>query len=415
MHHELPRQLDLDWYRKQARALLRAVTNADHAALERVRDTVGHRPKFTLSDAQHVIALEHGYAHWADFKRWLVDPTRTEDPPVGRIGRAPVSTHEARAQRLVELARQHDSDAIRRIQHHVARLRTFSGGTLTPADARLVVAREYGFPTWRDLIHYAQKAIDEYEHRPSGTLADAFALIRAGEVDKLRAMLDEQPDLVHATYRGAATTMLEAIAQPDVFGDHLEVALGVDRRIVDLLIERGSAMDTPLNLAACFNRAELVRILLAAGASATATEIWGITPLQTALYHGAREAADLLASNLVPNAPYTAAGTGRLDALASWFFADGHLTPEALRAPRPNLSDVGWPPAPPPIQSAQAVLDECFAIAAYNGRLEPLQYLHARGANIDAELHSGFSALRLARMRRRTDIANWLTAHGARS
>ena len=45
-----------------------------------------------------------------------------------------------------------------------------------------------------------------------------------------------QPDLVHATYKGAGATMLEAVAQPDVFGDHLGVELGVDRRIVNLLI-----------------------------------------------------------------------------------------------------------------------------------------------------------------------------------
>jgi hypothetical protein len=50
-------------------------------------------------------------------------------------------------------------------------------------------------------------------------------------------MLDDHPDLVHAKYRGAATTMLEVIAQPDVFGKRLGVQLGVERRIVQLLIE----------------------------------------------------------------------------------------------------------------------------------------------------------------------------------
>jgi hypothetical protein len=65
----------------------------------------------------------------------------------------------------------------------------------------------------------------------------------------LRRLLDAEPALVRATYKGAAATMLEAIAQPDVFS----VELGVDPRIIELLIERGRALKTPLNLAACFN------------------------------------------------------------------------------------------------------------------------------------------------------------------
>src|SRR5438045_8003990 len=102
----------------------------------------------------------------------------------------------------------------------------------------------------------------------------------------------------------------------------------------------------PLNLAACFNRAELVAMLLEAGAHVDDVHIWGITPLQTAVYHGAREAADLLATvALVPDALYIAAAAGDLDRLARWFGPDGRLLPDALRL-RPNLADVGWPPAP---------------------------------------------------------------------
>jgi hypothetical protein len=189
-----------------------------------------------------------------------------------------------------------EPEAIRRVRFHVPRLSDFAGGEITLRDARLTVAREYGFPSWRDLVFYVEKAIREYEHRPTGTLAQAFEYIRAGDVDGLRRMFDADPQLVRARYRGAAATMLEAIAQPDVFGEKLGIDLGVDPRVVELLIERGSDLEVPLNLAACFNRAELVHTLLAAGARIEATEIWGITPLQTAIYHGAREAGDLLRS-----------------------------------------------------------------------------------------------------------------------
>jgi len=411
MHHELPQRLDLDWYRKQAKDLLRAYVAGDADARARAQDALGQHHRFVLSDAQHVIATEHGFARWADFKRWI--ETRAAEPPVGRIGRAPISMYEQRATTLVDQAHQSSADAIRRIRHHHPRLKTFGGGELQLRDARIVIAREYGFPTWRELLVHAQRAIDEYEHRPSGDLGRAFELIGSGDVDGLHAMLDRDPGLVHATYKGAASTMLEAVAQPDVFGERFEVQLGIDRRIVELLIERGSHLDVPLNLAACFNRAELVAMLLAAGARPVATEIWGITPLQTAIYHGAREAGDLLAAvDLVPDALYVAAGAGRVDHLDRWFLPDGLLTPDAFQL-RPNLADVGWPPAPPPRDDPQEILDEAFALAAYSGRLKAMQWLLEHGASVNGTAHLGLTALHFAVIRQRLDVITWLIEHGA--
>ncbi|MDQ6673137.1 MAG: ankyrin repeat domain-containing protein, partial [Chloroflexota bacterium] len=213
---------------------------------------------------------------------------RSPESAVGRIGRVPVAMYEHRAADLVEQARSSAPDAVRRVRFYVPRLHDFAGGELALRDARLAIAREYGFPSWRDLVFYVEKAIREYEQRPGGRLGQAFELMRAGDVDGLRRMLDAEPELVRAKYRGAAATMLEAVAQPDVFGSKLAIELGVDPRIVELLIERGSELDGPLNLAACFNRAELVRMLLLAGAPVDAVETWGITPLQAAIYHGAR-------------------------------------------------------------------------------------------------------------------------------
>jgi hypothetical protein len=409
MHHELPHRLDIEWYRKRARELLRAYQAGETLALERVHDVVGQRAPIKLSDAQHVIAIEHGHAKWAEFKAWL--QTRTPEPPVGRIGREPLSAYELRAQQLVDHAAEPDS--IRRVRHHVFRLRAFAGGELALRDARLVVAHEYGFPSWRDLVYYAQRAIDEYEHRPSGALGQAFVLMREGDVEGLRRMLDADPTLVRATYKGAAATMLEAVAQPDVFGEHLGVVLGIDRRIVELLIERGSALETPLNLAACFNRAELVGILLQAGAKVADTKIWGLTPLQSAVYHGAREAADLLAAaGLVPDALYIAAGSGRLDFLEKWFDSNGVLKTEALRL-RPNLADVGWPPAPPPRDEPQDAIDEAFALAAFSGRMEVLQRLLELGADVNGAVHLGMNALHLAVLGGRLEVVRWLVSQGA--
>jgi ankyrin repeat protein len=413
MHHELPERLDLEWYRKQAKDLVRAFRAGDRTATERVREGLGDRERFRLSDAQHLIATDHGFATWADFKRWV--GSRAPQPPVGRIGRQPVSFYEERARALVDDVREGNGDARRRVRAHVPRLAAFAGGDLAMRDAKLVVAREYGFPTWRELVFHVEKAITEHEGQREGDADVVAALdaIRRADVDALRELLDRRPELIGPVHRGAWTTLLQAIAQPDVVGDRLGTELGVDPAVVELLIERGSELNEPLGLAACFNRAALVRMLLDAGAQPHASEIWGITPLQTAIYHGAREAGDLLAAaGLAPDAFYVAAGAGRLDALETWFDERGSLRPEAL-ALRPNLADVGWPPAPPPRDDPQEALDEAFALAAYNGRIEAMARLLETGASVDGAAHLGLTALHFAVIARRLDVARWLVERGA--
>ena len=166
MHHELPERLNVAWYRARARELQRSVQAGNANSRQRVEEVIGRRSTFKLADAQHVIALEHGFGHWADFRRWV--ETRSPEPKVGRIGRAPVSTYEQRAHKLVAQVRAGDADALRRVRHHVPRLAQFTGRELALADARIVVAREYGFLTWRNLVGYVQAAIDKHEEHPAG-------------------------------------------------------------------------------------------------------------------------------------------------------------------------------------------------------------------------------------------------------
>ena len=80
---------------------------------------------------------------------------------------------------------------------------------------------------------------------------------------------------------------------------------------------------------------------------------------------------------------------------------------------RPNLADVGWPPAPPPRDERQDVLNEAFAMAAFNGRLDAMTRLLGLGANVDGALHLGLTGLHLAVIRGRVDVARWLVEHGA--
>ena len=226
-------------------------------------------------------------------------------------------------------------------------------------------------------------------------IAAALDAIRAGDAGALRRLLVEHADLVHVAV-GAGGSLLGEVAQPDVFGSALGHALGVDRECVDVLIESGSDLDVPLNLAAGFDRVELVEILLAAGARVDATGIWGITPLQGALYHGCRAAADVLAAvALVPDAPWVAAGTGRVERLERFLDGRGGLVAAAYRH-RPNPADVGWLHRLPAHDVAQDVLDEALVHAAQNERPDAVAWLLDHGADPNAGPYQGCGALHLA-------------------
>jgi hypothetical protein len=361
--------VDLERYRKDAKALVRAARGGDAEAWRRAEAVLGERARerFRLSDAQHVVAREHGYRTWPELKR--AAETAAPERPVARIGLQPVSFYEQRAEELAAAVAAGEQEALARASAYVP---------LGVDDPHVVVAREYGFETWRELVATVERVRAEHEGQREGSpeVVAALASIRRGDVDELGALLDEQPWLSGRVHRGAWTTLLEAIAQPDVVGDRLGVDLAVDPRVVELLVERGSELDGPLNLAACFNRAELVRLLLDAGAEATPDFGRGLTPLETALYHSSREAADLLAERgISPLALWSAAALGRLDLLVRVYG-----TPQAV-AHRPNLADVGWPPGPPAGTDEQTILDEALCFAALNGRDEAVEWLLDRGAD----------------------------------
>ena len=180
-----------------------------------------------------------------------------------------------------------------------------------------------------------------------------------------------------------------------MFGPSLRHALGVDRACVELLIERGSDVDGPLNLAACFDRVELVELLLAAGGRTGERGIHGVTPLETAIYHASRASADVLAAiELVPDAPWVAAGAGRVDRLERFLDGDG-LTAGAY-ADRPNPADVGWLHRYPARDDPQDVLDEALVHAAQNERPEAVAWLLGHGADPDAGPYQGCGAVHLA-------------------
>ena len=277
--------------------------------------------------------------------------------------------------------------------------------TATTADARICLAREYGMRTWAELAAAADRACETHYSRlpPESPWKRAEGAIHAGDARELQRLLDAHPALEH---EDPGMTLLAATAQPE--------AGRVPREVVDVLVTAGSELDVPLNLAACFDKADVVGWLLDAGADAASTEIWGITPLQTAAYHGARAAADVLVARtgLLPDAFYIAAAAGDVARLEAWFDADGRLRPEAMRE-RPNLADVGWPPRPPLRDDPDDVLAEALAIAAHLGRAGACAALLDRGADPARAPLYGIAPLHFAASMGRREAIAVLVTRGA--
>ena len=69
MHEQIPQGSDLDYYRKHAKALVRAHRSGDAEARARAARSLGDRDRFLIADALHVIAREHGLRSWPELKR----------------------------------------------------------------------------------------------------------------------------------------------------------------------------------------------------------------------------------------------------------------------------------------------------------------------------------------------------------
>ena len=217
-------------------------------------------------------------------------------------------------------------------------------------------------------------------------LEPALKAFLAGDAASLKTVLDADPEVVNL--RLGDNTLLELATQPQ--------AGVIPREVIAALIDAGADLDRALNLAGCWNLAELARQLLDAGADPTARADANITPLESAAMHGSRESADVLVTRGVHrDGLWLAAAAGELDLVRNWVSADGRL----LRPPggyRPNFADVGRPAGAPPTDDGAEIMGEAFVFAAANGRIEVVEYLHAAGVDVDSRPYRNTTGLHLA-------------------
>lgn len=138
-------------------------------------------------------------------------------------------------------------------------------------------------------VYYGREDVAE-ELISKGAEMDIFAASALGKVERVRELLEMQPDLVNANTSYAGTPLANAA----YFGQ-LEVA--------KLLIGRGTEVNpltrnqfgnTALHAAIAGRNRDLVEFLLAKGADVRARDSWGSTPLSVAAHEGMKEIAELL-------------------------------------------------------------------------------------------------------------------------
>jgi ankyrin repeat protein len=407
-HFELPSHPNLEYYRKQAKHLQRAYTTSDAAAQARVADVLGDRAaeRFLLSDAQFVLAQEHGFQTWAEFRAHIQSQSTIGDRPVSRMSGIGPGTYASLADTLLTDLRRNDPGGLHRLRAYVPRHAAATDASAAELrDAQLIIARELGFPTWRELVSGAEKSkrdLDERLEKQRRLRPQAEALL-AGDTDRLAQLTAEQAD-----------TLLQMLAGPEAIpGVRLGEELGVPRAAVDVLIGKATDLDLPLTWAASSNRVEYVRLLLGASAD-PGTRTLGATPLEYAIYFGSTQVVDLLAGHgIVPQALWTYAACGRLDLVRACFDADGRLRPYAA-ASRPNPADFGpFPPRIPATSDPEEIMAEAFVHACQHGRTEVVRWFLDRGLNPDAAPYLGRTGLHWAIMHSQLEVVRLLLERGA--
>lgn len=407
-HFELPAHPDLEYYRKQAKHLQHTYETGDAAAQARVADVLGDRAagRFLLSDAQFVLAQEHGFRTWAEFRAHIQSRSTTGDRPVSRLAGIGPGIYASMADVLLTDLRRNAPGALQRLRAYVPRHSAATDtSTAELRDARLIIAREAGFQTWRELMSFAEKSVRDLRERQEKQrrLRPQAEALLAGDTDRLAQLTAEQAD-----------TLLQMLASHEAIpGARLDEELGVPPAAVDVLIGKATDLDLPLARAARYNRVEYVRLLLGAGAD-PGTRTRGTTPLENAIYSGATQVVDLLAEHgIVPQALWTYAACGRLDLVRACFDADGRLRPDAA-SPRPNPADAGpFPPRIPATDDPQEIIAEAFVHACQHGRTEVVRWFLDHGVSPDAAPYFGRTGLHWAIPNGHLEVIRLLLQRGA--
>lgn len=369
--------------------------------------TPATKERFLLGDAQFVLAQEYGFRTWAGFRAHVEGRAGVEDRPVSRLMGVRPGVYDSMAALLLAEVRRDDPGALRRLRAYVPRhAAATSGAAAGLPDARLIIARELGFPTWRELVAFTEKS-----QRDLGERRDRQRLLRR----EAGAVLSGDLDLLTDLTPQQADTLLHLVAGPEApDGTRFGKRLGAPHPAVAVLVAKATDLELPLARAACFDRVDLVRLLLGAGADPASRER-GVTALENAIYHNHTAVVDLLAERTIaPRALWTYAACGRLDLVRACFGPDGALLPGAASS-RPDLADTGagFPSRLPPSDDREEIVGEAFVHACQHGRVEVVRWFLDHGVHPDVAPYLGRTGLHWAIQSGRPRVVRLLVERGA--
>ena len=220
---ELPARPNLDQYKKQAKELVKAAKAGDarafalmrehHPRLKKASDDELRRRKFTLADAQLVVARWHGLESWPKFAKHIETITTESSSRVW-----------TRAEKAVVDGDVATLDAL--IARHGDMLRTGPvqsswWGGLAPnyskGDARAIIARAHDFESWDQFAAFADAMKDA--RSPVAQFEAAVDAIIVGDIATLEGLLSANPSLVRArSTRKHHSTLLHYVGSNGVEG-----------------------------------------------------------------------------------------------------------------------------------------------------------------------------------------------------
>ena len=391
--HPLPPRPNLEYERKEAKALIRRLRAGDLDALARAH--VQHPgldaatpSRARLADAQLVIAREYGFASWPRLVRYFGDVARHQfahrqihggrDALDAHV-RGVLADHRARRPWVAR------SLGAYLPQFYGNRADMIFAAPITEDDARLVVARSYGAPSWQVLLERAAGGLSASPWEPD-PMRDVAAAMAASDLGELERIVAAYPGLLEPADQDVArcrTLIAMAVGQEKRYG------MAAMRPVMDWLAAHGFDRQRELNFRLCgpFGvSVEEVRDLLDRGADPNWMPPNGIPVLEHALlryWNG--EAVDLVAARTTPrHALWIAAGLGDVDGVRRFLDHKGRPTAAAHRM-RPDFDAAGPPGMPSQLDpDDDELLLEAFFVAMLNGRTAVLSDMAARGAPVNS-------------------------------